>query len=557
MRRRVLAFILCIAAIASIALIPADCAALMIPDESMSYAWYTRTSGQTIGVVRSLATGKEATFDYDVPDDGATIIVFFVGSGNSSASNQFFDELTESKFAKSKNINIQAIECGGCSAETTSAFLAAHDKNNVVNDVYYLPETTMLPYWYMTLVENKGDMSNISTITGSFSAIYLLIVTKEDGVKHIRYEIKGTRSAKYLQNYLNEFTDTGVATIPLIDLNVVGDLHFEFVQPVIDRVNSERTQAGLYTLTSSTELTKLAMVRAIETTVYWSHTRPNGETCFTVTLNGVGYSGSIIAENIAAGQSTPEKVMDSWMNSPGHRANILSDKFNQIGVGCFVTADVFYWVQLFGKGQDNSQLKSSLNPNEVPFRSTLAGVEFPVSAYQDLVGFFMIGEEIALVPEQVTAGDAIPIPYFYARNTVANTLLAAFVPYITSSDADGKGFVSTSTGSYDTELGVKVVPDQSMYAARPAEGTVSLVPYKGSRQKYDLPITVSIGQEGLKGDINMDGKVNAKDVTTLMKVIVGVRVKSYNEDAADINNDGKRNAKDVNLLMKLLLVPVS
>ena len=557
MRNRILSFILCIATIAAVALIPAQGASLMIPDESMKYDWYKKTSGQTIGIVRSLATGQDAPFDYDVPEGGATLIVFFVGTGNSGASNQFFDELTESTWAKSRNINIQAIECGGCSAETTRAFLSAHDKNNVVNDVYYLPETTMLPYWYMTLVEQKGDMSDITTIKGSFSAVYLLIVTKENGVKNIRYQIKGTRSAKYLQNYLNEFTDTGAATIPLINLNVVGNLHFEFVQPVIDRVNEERRAAKLYTLTSSTELTKLAMVRAIETSVYWSHTRPNGEICFTVTLNGVGYSGSIVAENIAAGQGTPEKVMDNWMKSEGHRANILSDKFNQIGVGCFETADVIYWVQLFGNGEDTTVLKSSLNPKAVPFASIVEGVEFPVSAYQDLVGFFMIGEEIAQVPERVTAGDSISVPYFYARNTAANTLLAAFVPYITSSDSEGNGFVSPPSGEYDTELGFKVVEDQTIYMPLPGEGTISLAPYKGSRQKYDLPISVSVGQDGLRGDVNMDGKVNAKDVTTLMKVLIGLEVKAYNEAASDVNNDGKHNAKDVNALMKFLVVPVS
>ena len=121
----------------------------------------------------------------------------------------------------------------------------------------------------------------------------------------------------------------------------------------------------------------------------------------------------------------------------------------------------------------------------------------------------------------------------------------------------GNGFVSPPSGEYDTELGFKVVEDQTIYMPLPGEGTISLAPYKGSRQKYDLPISVSVGQDGLRGDVNMDGKVNAKDVTTLMKVLIGLEVKAYNEAASDVNNDGKHNAKDVNALMKFLVVPVS
>ena len=185
------------------------------------------------------------------------------------------------------------------------------------------------------------------------------------------------------------------------------------------------------------------MIRAIETSVYWSHTRPNGQSCFTITLNGVGYSGKIVAENIAAGQTTPEKVMDNWMKSEGHRANILSTKFNQIGIGCYETGGVFYWVQLFGTGSDTSVLKSSLYPDEVPFARTVEGVHHVVSAYSDLIGFFMISEEIGQFPSYIVAGEEtkIDLPYFYLRNSAANTLYAAIEPYVTSEDQDGKPFV--------------------------------------------------------------------------------------------------------------------
>ena len=57
---------------------------------------------------------------------------------------------------------------------------------------------------------------------------------------------------------------------------------------------------------------------------------------------------SEIGENIAYGQNSPEDVMNRWMNSSGHRANILNAEFEEIGVGCYVKGSRKYWVQLFG-----------------------------------------------------------------------------------------------------------------------------------------------------------------------------------------------------------------
>ena len=78
----------------------------------------------------------------------------------------------------------------------------------------------------------------------------------------------------------------------------------------------------------------------------FSHTRPNGASCFTA-LTEAGVSYARAGENIAYGQSTPEAVVQSWMNSSGHRANILSSSFTSIGVGCTVVNGTAYWAQLF------------------------------------------------------------------------------------------------------------------------------------------------------------------------------------------------------------------
>lgn len=120
---------------------------------------------------------------------------------------------------------------------------------------------------------------------------------------------------------------------------------------VIRLVNSERTKAGLPILTENSELNKVARIKSQDfvSNNYFSHTSPTYGTPFDM-LRTFGIKYSAAAENIASGQRTASEVMNTWMNSPGHRANILNPNYNQIGVG--VAKDNngnLYWTQMFIK----------------------------------------------------------------------------------------------------------------------------------------------------------------------------------------------------------------
>ncbi len=109
---------------------------------------------------------------------------------------------------------------------------------------------------------------------------------------------------------------------------------------VAELVNVERRKVGLTELSWSKDLEDKAGIRVNEIAGVFSHTRPNGTEFYTV-LSSYSYCG----ENIARGQDTPEEVMMDWMNSSGHKANILKSEFTQIGVGYDHTTNC--WVQLF------------------------------------------------------------------------------------------------------------------------------------------------------------------------------------------------------------------
>ena len=115
---------------------------------------------------------------------------------------------------------------------------------------------------------------------------------------------------------------------------------------VVDLVNSERAKAGCDPLTTDPKLAQAAEDHSTDMTErdYFDHTTPEGLT-FADRIVNAGYP-TPGAENIAVGQQNAEQVMDGWMNSDGHRANILNCDLRAIGVG--LAEDGMYWTQDFG-----------------------------------------------------------------------------------------------------------------------------------------------------------------------------------------------------------------
>ena len=121
------------------------------------------------------------------------------------------------------------------------------------------------------------------------------------------------------------------------------------INEVVRLTNLERAKAGLPALETFDLLDEAAAIRASEITELFSHTRPDGRTCFTA-LGETGANQDTYArgENIAAGNATPAATVEQWMNSPGHRANILNENYTHIGVG-YVEGGLYRhsWVQMF------------------------------------------------------------------------------------------------------------------------------------------------------------------------------------------------------------------
>lgn len=132
-----------------------------------------------------------------------------------------------------------------------------------------------------------------------------------------------------------------VVNIPTTDPSVLS-----YEKEVVRLVNEIRVQNGLKKLTYDWELSRVARIKSqdMKDNRYFSHTSPVYGSPFQM-MKSFGIKYRSAGENIARGQATPQAVVNAWMNSSGHRANILNSSFTHIGMG--YVADGKYWTQMF------------------------------------------------------------------------------------------------------------------------------------------------------------------------------------------------------------------
>ena len=175
-------------------------------------------------------------------------------------------------------------------------------------------------------------------------------VTLPESVEYVHsFAFETTTNLIPKNSELSAFGKNGLRKLEFLTVDVSRD--YENAYAVLKIVNEERTKEGLAPVMMNESLLETAMQRAGEIAVLFSHTRPDGSSCFDLNTLMSG-------ENIAYGDITPEKVMNSWMNSEGHRANILTGGYTTIGIGCAYVNGGYYWVQCFGTGEDQTDCES-------------------------------------------------------------------------------------------------------------------------------------------------------------------------------------------------------
>ncbi len=164
----------------------------------------------------------------------------------------------------------------------------------------------------------------------------------------------GEISAIAAQSYPVSITKQQL-TVPSIQKMSQNINRIGFEAELLRLTNGERRKAGLAPLKLSSQLTRAAQSHAVDMARnnYFSHTGLNGSSIGDRSKS-TGYKYRLVGENLAAGKTTPEATIRQWMNSSGHRANILNGRFTEIGFGYANAPNSLYknyWVQVFGTPQ--------------------------------------------------------------------------------------------------------------------------------------------------------------------------------------------------------------
>ena len=253
-----------------------------------------------------------------------TLIVF----AHLSDAGELIQTLANAQWSGNPNLSILVVDWMGSDTAELRQLLQPYTNENT--GITFCTEKN----------ENFNAFMKAAKLDGSPFSLPISFVVDANG--NLQGYQMGENSELAFRNLLHPYVE-GIAPVPMTTLSITGEEVYSQAFEIVELINVQRRKNNLPAVTMDKGLLDAAMLRAAECTVYYSHTRPNGLRCFTAFPAGGGASG----ENIAVGQQSAEEVMDAWMKSPGHRANILSENFASVGVGAFCHQGIYTWVQLF------------------------------------------------------------------------------------------------------------------------------------------------------------------------------------------------------------------
>ena len=189
---------------------------------------------------------------------------------------------------------------------------------------------------------NQNKVTSTNTYIDKDNEIVNSNLEKEE-VTNIEEKISDTDNKEYKEISKDDINEYDSITINNIHNE---NTYTVLINVVYEITNNYRSLVGVSSLTLDSSLVEAANIRAKELSDSFSHTRPNGSSCFTV-LSELGISYGTAGENIAADYSSSQSVMEGWRSSSGHYQNIISSKFKKIGIGVNIINNQYYWVQIF------------------------------------------------------------------------------------------------------------------------------------------------------------------------------------------------------------------
>lgn len=521
--RRTLSFVLCIAAILCLFVFPSNAKVVYPHLDEFNIV----DDGAVFGIKTKNRNHQDVDFGYSLNEGEVVILIAGV------LNNGNVREILESELLVHDKVKAIYLELG-------------------VDYQYYKEHSE--DYWEYDVNENIEVLfsdKNLSTHTivtnyaqktlgkTTYAYPFVVIIQKENGKNVIKYaDSDYTTNEELLRGTLH-------IIIPEIEFDIAdayAEVHikgtrlYDEAAEVHRLLNIERKKAGLKELKYSKELTELAMIRAAELQIYFSHTRPNDESCFTIDDGGLYSAGYANAENIALNHRDAAQVMEGWMNSPGHKNNILNADSESVGVGAYVTDEgMISWVQFFGTGESEGNVpKTRQETNET------------VLARPDKINLWC-GQDVYEIDK---GKDTIFLTVYNQNATVEWAYASIQDPVVEIADKNIVKYDSitgkiTGLKAGTTKATIKVFEEQTENCA-----TVTII----VRDAVTPGDNDDPHQEYKFGDVNGDGKVNASDYQLLKRIILKTAEGTDEiRRRCDITGDGSIRSNDYMMLKRIVL----
>lgn len=251
----------------------------------------------------------------------------------------------------SKNIHIETInkQCNFNSSEITT--YPQNCESTTKSNCTWITETT-------TSIEQKPITLPTSSTTTEITTSEVSTEITTESKPTFEFTTEATTQNKPTFEFTTEVTtqtkptfesttEVTTNTISTFETTTISQSNSNYSTQVLNLVNKHRRENGLKELTLNSNLSNVAQIKAndMKSNNYFSHTSPTYGSPFDM-IKQFGISYKTAGENIAKGQKTPEAVVNAWMNSEGHRANILNSNYTQMGLG-YTANGVVYWCQMF------------------------------------------------------------------------------------------------------------------------------------------------------------------------------------------------------------------
>ncbi len=301
-------------------------------------------TGQNAKVQSDVATVSNTVQEYKVPSSE-------VPNNVETAATEVTKDLqpqstTPSTTSETKAVKVNTTSVNSGNNKPCPTTAKAQNSNNQQTNIKSAKVTNNLQN-----AINNANCNKTTAKTRNYSALQSKIeaMLSNFGLSANTPTINNTATKPTTSNATTNTTAAKPTTsTPTTSTSTNGD-YSAFQKKVLELVNVERSKNGLKPLTMNANLSKTATLKSQDMAKlnYFSHTSPTYGSPFDM-MKKYGISYRTAGENIAMGQTTPEQVMQGWMNSPGHRANILNSSFTQLGVGVAKNSNgQLYWTQQF------------------------------------------------------------------------------------------------------------------------------------------------------------------------------------------------------------------